>query len=158
VSRHPRSLDLARLLVAAVGAILAGLVAPATGHAVALNCVVPAGATGAASQTPLRFGIYPGGPVGSVNPKAPPRLEDPAKRLAALQALAGSNPFVVRLYSAWTGDASADDVGGWLDGQIAGYTRAGLEVELVVRYKPAQADAGSSPAAFASYVRGIVRR
>jgi hypothetical protein len=158
VCRHPRSLDLARLLVAAVGAILAGLAAPATGHAVALNCVVPAGATGAASQTPLRFGIYPGGPVGSVNPKAPPRPEDPAKRLAALQALAGSNPFVVRLYSAWTGDASADDVGGWLDAQIAGYATAGLEVELVVRYKPAQADAGSSPAAFANYVRGIVRR
>jgi hypothetical protein len=158
VWRHPRSLNLSRLLVAGVGALLAGLALPATGHAIALNCVVPAGATDAASQTPLRFGIYPGGPVGSVNPKAPPRAEDPAKRLATLQELAGSNPFVVRLYSAWTGNASADDVGGWLDGQIAGYTAAGLEVELVVRYKPAHADAGSSPAAFADYVRGIVRR
>lgn len=138
--------------------LLAGLVLPATGHALAANCVVPAGTTDAASHAPLRFGIYPGGPVGSVNPKAPPRPEDPAKRLATLQALAGSNPFVVRLYSAWTGDASADDVGGWLDRQVADYTTAGLEVELVVRYKPAAADPGTAPAAFADYIRGIVRR
>jgi hypothetical protein len=158
VWRHPRSLNLSRLLVAGAGALVAGLSLPATGHAIALNCVVPAGAPDAASRTPLRFGIYPGGPVGSVNPKAPPRPEDPVKRLAALQALAGSNPFVVRLYSAWTGDASADDVGSWLDRQIAGYTAAGLEVELVVRYKPAQADPGTAPAAFADYVRKIVRR
>jgi hypothetical protein len=158
VWRHPRSLDLSRLLVAGVGALLAGLALPAAGHAAALSCVVPAGATAAAAHAPLRFGIYPGGPVGSVNPKAPPRPEDPAKRLAALQALAGSNPFVVRLYSAWTGDASADEVGGWLDAQIAGYTAAGLQVELVVRYKPLDADPGAAPAAFAAYVQGIVRR
>ena len=156
--RHTRSLNLSRLLVAGIGALLAGLAVPATGQAIALNCVVPAGTTDSASQSPLRFGIYPGGPVGSVNPKAPPRPEDPAKRLATLQALAGSNPFVVRLYSAWTGDASADDVGAWLDRQIAGYTTTGLEVELVVRYKPAEADPGTSPVAFADYVRGIVRR
>ena len=141
-----------------MGVLVAGLALPATSHAVALNCVVPDGAANAASPGPLRFGIYPGGPVGSVNPKAPPRPEDPARRLAALRALAGSNPFVVRLYSAWTGDPSADDVGGWLDAQIAGYTAAGLGVELVVRYKPADADAGASPAAFADYVRSIVRR
>jgi hypothetical protein len=158
VWRHPRSLNLSWLLVAGVGALLAALALPATGHAIALSCVVPAGGTDAAAQRPLRFGIYPGGPVGSVNPKAPQRPEDPAKRLATLQALAGSSPFVVRLYSAWTGDASADDVGGWLDRQMAGYTTAGLEVELVVRYKPAQADPGTAPAAFADYVRGIARR
>jgi hypothetical protein len=153
--RPPRSLRLCWFLVAGVGSLLA---LPATGHAIAMTCSVPVGTTGAASQTPLRFGIYPGGPVGSVNPKAPPRPEDPAKRLATLQALAGSHPFVVRLYSAWTGDASADDVGGWLDRQIADYTTAGLEVELVVRYKPAEADPGTAPAAFADYIRGIVRR
>jgi hypothetical protein len=138
--------------------LLAGLALPSAGSAIPLTCVVPAGVTAAASRAPLRFGIYPGGPVGSVNPKAPPRPEEPAKRLATLQALAGSNPFVVRLYSAWTGDAAADDVGGWLDGQIAGYTTAGLEVELVVRYKPAQPDPDAAPAAFANYVRGIARR
>jgi hypothetical protein len=112
--RPPRSLRLCWLLVAGVGSLLA---LPATGQAIAMNCSVPVGTTGAASQTPLRFGIYPGGPVGSVNPKAPPRPEDPAKRLATLQALAGSHPFVVRLYSAWTGDASADDVHGGSGGR-----------------------------------------
>jgi hypothetical protein len=153
-----RSLVLSRVLTAGMGALVAGLALPSTGHALALNCVVPAGAATAGAEVPLRFGIYPGGPVGSVNPKAPPRPESSAKRLAALRTLAGSNPFVVRLYSGWTGDASADDVGSWLDGQIAGYTSAGLQVELVVRYKPAQADADTAPAAFADYVRGIIRR
>ncbi len=119
---------------------------------------MPAGHSVAGSQSPLRFGIYPGGGAGSVNPKAPPRPENPVKRLAAVKTLAGSNPFVVRLYSAWTGVAAADDVSGWLDDEIAGYTAAGLQVELVVRYKPAEADAGSSPAAFADHVRAIVRR
>ena len=153
-----RSLSPSLLLVAGAAALLASLALPAAGQAIALNCLVPAGNTVAASQTPLRFGIYPGGPAGSVNPKAPPRPENPAKRLAALQTLAGSNPFVVRLYSAWTGVASADDVGGWLDGEIAGYTAAGLQVELVVRYMPVAPDAGSAPSAFADHVRGIVRR
>jgi hypothetical protein len=81
--RPPRSLRLCWFVVAGVGSLLA---LPATGQAIAMNCSVPVGTAGAASQTPLRFGIYPGGPVGSVNPKAPPRPEDPAKRLATLQA------------------------------------------------------------------------
>ena len=147
-----------RLLVAAAAALLAGLVLPASGHAIALNCLVPAGAhASAGSQAPLRFGIFPGGAAGSVNAKAAPRAEDPAKRLSALQSLAGSSPFVARLYDSWTG-TSADDDGGWLDRQIAGYTSAGLQVELVVRYTPAAADAGSSPAAFAEHVRAVAGR
>ena len=143
--------------MAGVVAFLVSLAWPAAGHASALNCLVPASGASSTAQSPLRFGIYPGGPAGSVNPKAPPRPEDPAKRLSALQTLAGSSPFVVRLYSAWTGDAAKDDDGGWLANEIAGYTSAGLQVELVVRYKPAGAHAGS-PAAFAEYVRGVVRR
>ncbi|MCA1697562.1 MAG: hypothetical protein LC790_01100 [Actinobacteria bacterium] len=130
---------------------------PSVSQAIALNCLGSLRDTVAATQPPLRFGIYPGGAVGSVNPKAPPRPENPVKRLAALHTLAGSSPFVVRLYGAWTGEAMADDVG-WLTGEIAAYTAAGLQVELVVRYKPAAADAGSAPSAFATYVRGIVRR
>ena len=148
---------LSTLLAAGAAALLGSLSLPAGAHALALDCIVPAGHSGGgvASQGPLRFGIYPGGPAGSVDPKAPPRPENPAKRLAALQALRGASPFVVRLYSAWTGDAAADDVGGWLDSEIAGYTAAGLQVELAVRYKPAT---GAGPAEFAEYVRGLVRR
>jgi len=156
--RHRSRLACAlRFLLVGAGALVAGLVMPAVGLAAAVTCPVPAGQQAATSQAPLRFGIYPGGPAGSVNATAPPVAENPAKRLSALKALAGSKPFVVRLYSGWTGNASADDVSGWLDGWIADYTAAGLQVELVVRYKPAAASA-SAPAAFADYIRTIVRR
>ena len=143
-----------RVLATSAAAVVACLVLPSSGYALALNCLVPANHS-AGAQAPLRFGIYPGGPAGSVDPKAPPRPENPVKRLAALQSLRGSSPFVVRLYSGWTGDAAADDVAGWLDEEIAGYTAAGLQVELAVRYKPS---ANAGPAAFADYIRGIVRR
>src|SRR3954471_9996273 len=137
---------------AAATALIVLLVAPSA-QAQRRSCVISTAQTAVATQTaPLRFGIYPGGPVGSVNPKAPPRPEDPAKRLAALQGLRGDNPFVVRLYSAWTGDADADDVSGWLDDQTREYTANGLQVELVVRYKPARANALTSPTAFAAFV------
>ncbi|MBW3652586.1 MAG: hypothetical protein KY433_03140 [Actinobacteria bacterium] len=153
----PSSPTLSRLLLAGAAALLAGLVVPASGHAIALNCLVPAGQTASSSQAPLRFGIFPGGAAGSVSAKAAPRPEHPAKRLAALRTLAGSSPFVVRLYDSWTGGAGDED-GGWLDREVAGYTAAGLQVELVVRYTPAVADAGSAPAAFAEHVRAIVGR
>ncbi|MEA2156565.1 MAG: hypothetical protein QOE11_2705 [Solirubrobacteraceae bacterium] len=137
--------------------LLGGLLLPATGQAIALSCLVSPSRAAVPAQSALRFGIYPGGGAGSVDPKAPTRPEDPARRLAAVRSLAGSNPFVVRLYTAWTGVAAADDVGSWLDAEIADYAAAGLNLELVVRYKPVTAG-GSAPAAFADYVRSIVRR
>src|SRR4051794_15428404 len=144
---------------AAAAAALLGLLAAPAAEAQRRACVISTTRMSAPPQSaPLRFGISPGGPAGSVDPKAPPRPEDPAKRLAALQGLRGDAPFVVRLYSAWTGDAAADDPGAWLDDEIRQYTAAGLQVELVVRYKPARADAGTSPAAFARFIRTIVRR
>lgn len=45
----------------------------------------------------------------------------------------------------------------WLDREVAGYVAAGLQVELVVRYKPVGAGA-QAPAAFADHVRAVVRR
>src|SRR3954470_24657371 len=126
---------------AAVSALVVLLVSPAA-YAQRRSCVISTAQMASTTQTgPLRFGINPGGPAGSVDPKAPPRPEDPAKRLAALQGLRGAGPFVVRLYSGWTGDARADDVGGWLDDEIAQYTAAGFQVELAVRYKPEDPDA-----------------
>ncbi|MGH2920047.1 MAG: hypothetical protein ACRDLS_15810 [Solirubrobacteraceae bacterium] len=153
--RSTRSFSRSRLIVAGAIALVYALAVPAAGHAAAPNCLLPAGQKAAPTQSPLRFGIYPGGPVGSVNPKAPPRRENPAKRLAALKALAGSNPFVARLYSGWTGDP-VDNT--WLGREIAGYTAAGIHIELVVRYKPSAPNAAGSPAAFADHVRAIVRR
>ncbi len=149
-----RSSKVSRLLRAGSVALLTLLAVPATGHAAAPSCIVAPANTAATPQTPLRFGIYPGGPAGSVSAKAPPRPEDPAKRLTALKRLAGAKPFVVRLYSAWTG-AGTDN--SWLDREIAGYTASGLQVELVVRFKPA-APGASAPAGFADYVRSVVRR
>src|SRR3954447_4039983 len=144
---------LRRLLAVAAAAGLVVLLAAASAQAQPRSCVISTARMATATQTPpLRFGIYPGGAAGSVDPKAPPRPEDPAKRLSALQALAGANPFVVRLYSAWTGNPGADDVSGWLDAEIAGYTAAGLQVELVVRYKPLAGDSVTAPAGFAQYV------
>jgi hypothetical protein len=152
-----RSTLLARLIAAGAAATIVSLGLPAAGQALAPIC--PTSAPGETAQhPPLRFGIYPGGPAGSVDPKAPPRPEDPARRLNSLKELAGASPFVVRLYSAWTGNPTADDVSGWLDGEIADYTAAGLQVELVVRYKPLAGDAVAAPAAFAQHVRSIVRR
>src|SRR5215212_5299037 len=154
VSRPLRCLPAAAAVTALVVLLLC---APA--YAQRRSCVISTAQMATTNQTaPLRFGIYPGGPAGSVDPKAPPRPEDPGKRLAALQGLRGDNPFVVRLYSGWTGDAGADDVSGWLDNEIREYTTNGLQVELVVRYKPIRANAASSPVAFAAYIRDIVRR
>jgi hypothetical protein len=150
---------LRRLLAVAAAAGLVVLLAAASAQAQPRSCVISTARMATATQTPpLRFGIYPGGAAGSVNPKAPPRPEDPGQRLAALQGLRGAGPFVVRLYSGWTGDAAADDVSGWLDDEIRQYTAAGFQVELAVRYKPAGADGTVAPAAFADYIRGIVRR
>jgi len=147
------------LCLPAIAAFVALALVPGKAAARGRPCVISTAQMASATPTPpLRFGIYPGGPAGSVNPKAPPRPEDPGKRLAALQGLRGDSPFVARLYAGWTGDARADDVGGWLDDEIRSYTAAGLEVELAVRYEPEHADAAASPAAFADYIRAIVRR
>src|SRR4051812_310809 len=140
-------------VAAAATALVVLLVAPSA-QAQRRSCMISAAQTAVATETPaLRFGIYPGGPVGSVNAKAPPRPEDPAKRLAALQGLRGDSRFVVRLYSGWTGEDRADDVSGWLDDSIREYTAAGLQVELAVRYEPANPEAATSPARFADYIR-----
>jgi hypothetical protein len=153
------SRPLRRLAAVAVATALVVLLAAGPASAALRSCVISTSRMAPTTQAPpLRFGIYPGGTAGSVDPKAAPRPEDPAKRLAALEGLRGASPFVVRLYSGWTGDAQADDVSGWLDDEIREYTAAGFQVELAVRYKPADPDPAASPTAFAAYVRGIVRR
>ncbi|HEY3729523.1 MAG TPA: hypothetical protein VGL51_20260 [Solirubrobacteraceae bacterium] len=104
--------------------------------------------SGLASR-PLTFGIYPGGAAGTVGPSGQLKPEDPAKRLQALEELRpASVPFVLHLYASYTGPR------GWsaaqqLGQQIAQYTGAGFEIELVLTYRP---DGGGSAADVSGFV------
>lgn len=136
---------------------LAGLALPAAGQAADPGCV---NTVSLPSAPPLRFGIYPGGGAGSVAGKADPLPEVPALRLAALQELRGpAGRFGVHLYTQYTGDRAADaGTAIWLDGEIAAYTAAGIEVELAVRYKPVSTDAAAGVRGFTAAVRELVGR
>ena len=105
----------------------------------------------------LRFGITPRVEAGQfVVPAAPAKPEDPAKTLAALARLRPpGGPFVVRLNRFF-----------WSDGESAfkeflaeaqGYSDAGYEVELQVRYKPPSGQEGDI-AAWTRHVRDVVDR
>ncbi len=105
---------------------------------------------------PLVFGIYPGGGVGTVGAAGITRAQDPARRLAALGELRGDRPFVVHLYDHFRtrADAAAPPAG--LAAEIAQYARAGLGVEVVLAYRPA--DPAGDPDGFADFVRARVRQ
>lgn len=142
----------------------AGILGLLPGRAVA-NSVCLAGIAAVSSPAErtagaLRFGIYPGGAAGSVADKPDPAPEDSAARLAALQVLRAANGHLgVHIYTAYTGSTAADDgTALWMDGEIAAYTAAGLDVELVVRYKPVGGVAATNAAGFAAFVRATVRR
>jgi hypothetical protein len=112
----------------------------------------------AASGTPLVFGIYPGGTAGSsTGPNGPVAPEDPVKRLAALEQLrAPGAPFVLHIYAGYTGPGSwtaAQQVGD----QIAQYTAAGLQVELVLCYRPADGGSPQDVTGFDGFVRHTVQ-
>jgi hypothetical protein len=112
--------------------------------------------TAAASAAPLVFGIYPGGAAGTVGPSGPVAPEDPAKRLAALERLrAPGAPFVLHIYAGYTGP------GGWTVAQqvgdeIAQYTAAGFEVELVLTYRPADGGSPQDVSGFEEFVRQTI--
>ena len=107
-------------------------------------------------RAPLVFGIYPGGAAGTTGPSGPVAPEDPAKRLAALEQLrAPGVPFVVHIYAAYTGAGgatAAQQVGA----EIAQYTRAGFEVELVLTYRPADGGSPRDVSSFGGFVRQTV--
>ncbi len=112
----------------------------------------------AASGTPLVFGIYPGGTAGSsTGPNGSVAPEDPVKRLAALEQLrAPGAPFVLHIYAGYTGPGSwtaAQQVGD----QIAQYTAAGFQVELVLCYRPADGGSLQDVAGFEDFVAQTVQ-
>lgn len=115
---------------------------------------VPAAARAA---VPLIFGAYPGGGAGTFGPAGRTAPEIPSKRLAALRELrAPGRPFVLHMYASFSGAASlspADQVGR----DIAEYTAAGFQVELVLTYRPADRDPAREVPAFMEFARDAVQ-
>jgi hypothetical protein len=105
-------------------------------------------------SAPLRFGIYPGGGVGTVGPAGPTRPELPAQRLAALGQLRGTRPFVVHLYASYTGGGQAATIEPGVLQQIQQYTARGFAVELVLAYRPSD---GADVTGFTAFARSAVR-
>ncbi|MGD0314116.1 MAG: hypothetical protein ABSC90_16820 [Acidimicrobiales bacterium] len=122
-----------------------------------------------AFSPPLEFGVYPGGPVGTVNFTDSPVAENPAERLAALKDLratdsaGGARPFVVRLYESFTGQTSVDSWTGTganatTDSQIATYSENGFFIDLVVRYEPVTYTGLPTVQAYLTFIRQLVQR
>jgi hypothetical protein len=122
-----------------------------------------------AYSPPLQFGIYPGGPVGTINLIDRPVAENPAERLAALKSLratnsaGGARPFVVRLYESFTGQPAVDSWTGTgdnatTDSQITTYSENGFLIDLVVRYEPVNYVPLFTVEAYLTFVRKLVQR
>ncbi len=108
-----------------------------------------------AGIAPLVFGIYPGGAAGVLGPSGQVKPDDPAKRLAALRRLRpAGRPFVVRLYAAYYGPGG-EPAGAQLAPQLHDYTSAGLNIELVLTYRPQ--GRGPDVGGFVGFVRNTVR-
>jgi hypothetical protein len=136
----------------------------------AVGLVVSAGVVppvlGAVTKQPARrhapapllvFGIYPGGGAGTVGPSGQTVPEDGAKRVAALERLrASGRPFVVHLYAGYTGPGSLS-ASAQVGTDIAQYTAAGFQVELVLTYRPADRVPATDVPGFAAFARGAVQ-
>ena len=108
------------------------------------------------SSQPVVFGMYPGGAAGAVGPSVPVAPENPVKRLGALEQLKPANaPFVLHLYASYTG-SSGYSAAAQVGADISYYTANGLEVELVVCYRPADLNASLDVPGFVNFVRRTV--
>jgi hypothetical protein len=118
----------------------------------------------------MEFGIYPGGPVGTVgstnltNTAVP---ENSARRLAGLETLRAKNsngaarPFVVRLYDSFTGLPAVDAWTGstanaTTDSEISTFTRHGFDIDLVLRYEPVTSLGPQAVNDYLQYIRALV--
>jgi hypothetical protein len=88
----------------------------------------------------LTFGIFPGGAAGQLGPVPAAAIpEDIAKRDRAIDELRGGRPFVVHLYAGYTG--TTEDAGAIAQAVevTRHFSERDLEVEWVLRYRPATA-------------------
>ena len=111
-----------------------------------------------ASVPSLVFGVYPGGSAGAVGSAGPLYPEDPTKRLSSLEQLRpAGKPFVLRLYASYSG-ASGPSAAAQVSQDIARYTADGFRVELVLCYRPSDANAAADVPGFVSFVRDTVEQ
>jgi len=144
------------LLVAGVAVGAQAAVSPSPADMTRRLLVGPSTAR-ADTAPPLVFGIYPGGGVGTVGPAGATQPEDATKRLEALERLrTPGRPFVLHLYASYSGlrSLSAEQQVGE---EIAQYTAAGFQVELVLTYRPAGGSRTGNVAGFVDFVRSTVR-
>jgi hypothetical protein len=106
----------------------------------------------------VRFGIYPGGGVGTVDAPALPVAEDRERRLALLQELRAGRPFVAHDYVALdgTGARLQGDLE-WVRQELDAYRDAGIGLELVLRFRPSSRRAGPAVRAYFREVERVVR-
>jgi len=109
-----------------------------------------------ASSPSLLFGVYPGGAAGAVNAAGPLHPENPQQRLAALQELRPpGRAFVLRMYASYEGPG-ASTAAAQVSAQLAEYTAAGFQVELVLCFRPSGSDPATNVPGFVSFVRQAV--
>lgn len=133
---------------------LAALVASAVAVAPAQS--MPSRLQGDGVTKPLVFGIYPGGAAGTVHPGGARVADELSAQVRALQELrVPGRPFVLHLYASYTGPGSltAEQQAG---GLIAAYTAAGFQTELVLAYRPSDANPSSDVPGFVAFVRDAV--
>lgn len=140
---------------AAVVAVVGLLALPAT--AAAQGGYACSGDFGTPEPKPakgkLRFGIYPGGPAGVVAGPRPPTIpEVQAKIDERVAQLRGGRPFVVHLYSQYSGAATPAGAVQKIADEARVYTRQGLLYEVVLTYRPPSYDV----AGYVGYVRRVV--
>ena len=125
--------------------------------------------SGTQPAPPLEFGIYPGGPVGTIKITDSPVPENAVSRLQALDTLrartaAGTDrPFVVRLYESFTGQPEVDSWTGTsanatADAEIASLSANGFDIDLVVRYEPVLTLGPASVDDYLAFIRTVVQR
>ncbi len=112
------------------------------------------------AQSPLGFGIYPGGVAGQVvGPPVDPKPEDKNEILGALSELSGGRHFVVHLYISFTGTQPAQRKAvRRARRQARRYSRHGYGVEYVLAYRPAARAGKSDVRKFVRFTRRMTRR
>jgi hypothetical protein len=89
----------------------------------------------------VRFGIYPGGALGTADGTLLADVpDDPASALGALDALRGGRAFHVRAYARFHDGRAGDDTTTQTPSDALTYTAGGCRLDLVLQYQSARGD------------------